>query len=444
MSSEKGRNDIRPGQHPFSSTSRVEGGNESYQVYGTKGYYKTFQPQYKGRPLKHTEMDFNIDLIGQVIKGYRVVGSGLVPDELDLVNDLDKVLTFNVRDMIDSEGNPVYEDDGITPKQEYIWELVDLGGVGGVKGDKGDLGTAGAQGAKGDKGDLGAQGSTGLTGVKGSTGAQGSQGPGGTPIDASMIYMFTYDTAAPSAVPQAGGKVAFFEVEGSFAIYFQDGNGGDQTDKLRSLFATGTFDLTFVSQNNQSIYKHISFKNAYIDDQISSTGTLFVYAKTVNGSQAANPNPNATGEATIGGSTSPNIFANNTPIICNFYVDKWAQQTQYVNLTVVPYAENVAGWGIYTRYSMTIHQDWIGWTIDSITACWGATTPGPGNIWEIIHEDSTGNGTTLADYMHPDNQRVHTEMLDLDITDTGTIWFNPDAPDSSAEGYSVNIKLVKY
>ena len=443
MSSEKGRNDIRPGQHPFSSTSRVEGGNESYQVYGTKGYYKTFQPQYKGRPLKHTEMDFNIDLIGQVIKGYRVVGSGLVPDELDLVNDLDKVLMFNVRDMIDSEGDIVYEDDGTTPKQEYIWELVDLGGVGGVKGDKGNLGTAGAQGAKGDKGDLGAQGSTGLTGVKGSTGAQGSQGPGGTPLTAAMTYLFIYDTTAPTATLMAGGKAQFFEMEGSFAIHFQDAQTGDQTDKLKSLFSTGTFELTFVNLGNQLMYKHISFKNAYVDDQIASAGTIFVYAKTINGNPVQNLNSSATGAVTVGGSTTPNTLVDNQGYFVNFYVDKWAQQTQYVNLTVVPYAEGVSTFPQYESYAITIHEDWVGWTIDSITACWGQSVAS-GNIWEIKHEDSLGATTTLASYAHPDMQRVHTEKLDIEIQDTGTIWFNPDAPDNAAEGYSVNLKLVKY
>ena len=66
----------------------------------TGGDYKNedgqFQPQYPNegnrlRALTHEEMDYNLDLIGQVIKGYRVMGTG--PNgSLDLVNDLDKVL----------------------------------------------------------------------------------------------------------------------------------------------------------------------------------------------------------------------------------------------------------------------------------------------------------------------------------------------------------------
>ena len=53
-----------------------------------------YLPQYPNegdrlRPLTHDEMDYNLDLVGQVIKGYRVMGTGTDGD-LDLINDLDK------------------------------------------------------------------------------------------------------------------------------------------------------------------------------------------------------------------------------------------------------------------------------------------------------------------------------------------------------------------
>ena len=59
-----------------------------------------YQPQYpadssanRRRALSHEEMDYNLDLIGQVIQGYRVMGTG--PDgALDLTNDVDKILKF--------------------------------------------------------------------------------------------------------------------------------------------------------------------------------------------------------------------------------------------------------------------------------------------------------------------------------------------------------------
>ena len=216
--SDKGRSDIRPGQHPFTSTGRVLGGDETYGVYGTKGYYKTFQPQFKGRPLRHTEMDFNIDMIGQVIKGYRIVGSSLEPDEIDLVADLDKVLMFAERDMEDAEGNIVYEEDGITPKVEYVWELTSLGSISGSKGDVGPTGAQGAAGAQGKMGNNGAQGAQGLTGVKGEVGSAGAQGSAGTAAQSMIAYKFLHDMDFPDATPLSSTLATFFEINGSFVF----------------------------------------------------------------------------------------------------------------------------------------------------------------------------------------------------------------------------------
>ena len=41
-----------------------------------KGYFKPLFPHNLGRPLHHPEQDYNAHLIGQIIKGYRVIGSG--------------------------------------------------------------------------------------------------------------------------------------------------------------------------------------------------------------------------------------------------------------------------------------------------------------------------------------------------------------------------------
>ena len=55
------------------------------------GKYSPKYPKNLDRPLKHGEMDYNLDLIGNTIKGYLVMGSG--PDgDIDLTNDVDKVL----------------------------------------------------------------------------------------------------------------------------------------------------------------------------------------------------------------------------------------------------------------------------------------------------------------------------------------------------------------
>ena len=441
MSSEKGRNDIRPGQHPFSSTGRVEGGSESYEVYGTKGYYKTFQPQFKGRPLKHTEMDFNIDLIGQVIKGYRIVGNDtLVPDEIDLVNDLDNLLTFTSRDMIDAEGNIVYEDDGITPKIEYIWQLIDAGSLSGSKGSKGEPGTNGAQGAQGLQGAQGFTGAQGLTGPKGNTGATGAQGIAGAPLTASIEYAYTYNTIAPTATPLTQTKAEFVQMEGCLILSTTSVNLIDQTNKLLALTETGSFEITFVDQTNQSRYHHFSLKNVYIDTTTFS-GHIAFYAAKVNGSPAMNVNPNSKGEI-----THTYTLNANQPIPANTFFDKWAQETVYVTHVVAPYTANLSSLvqSDYEANSFVTHADLLDWTLESITASWGATTPLSGCVWEIMHVDGSGTGSTFAQYVHPDNTRIHTEILNTKLNSLGTIWFNPDAPDASAEGYTVTLKFVKY
>jgi hypothetical protein len=444
MSSEKGRNDIRPGQHPYSSTGRVEGGSESYEVYGTKGYYKTFQPQFKGRPLKHTEMDFNIDLIGQVIKGYRVVGSSLIPDEIDLTADLDKLLTFTSRDMIDAEGNTVFEDDGTTPKIEYIWELIDAGSLSGSKGDKGEPGTDGAKGSTGAQGLQGLTGAQGLTGVKGNTGAQGAQGIAGTPLDAALLYMYERDTFSPAGVPINPTKAIFFEMEGCLVLNVYDFNstsGNSKLDKILAMIETGTFEITFVSQIGQDKYEHFTFKNAYVDTvTFAASDCIAIYVDKINSNPLMNPNANATGELILGGT-----LAANTPIQANTFFDKWAQQTVYVTHIVGSYSSDLSSFtqADFQANSFVTHADLLNWTLESITASWGEVT-GYGGIWEIMLEDSSNTSNTFATYTHPDNTRIHTEILNVELNSLGTIWFNPDAPDPSARGYTVTLKFVKY
>lgn len=445
MSSEKGRNDIRPGQHPFSSTGRVEGGSESYEVYGTKGYYKTFQPQYKGRPLKHTEMDFNIDLIGQVIRGYRVVGNDtLVPDEIDLVNDLDNLLTFTSRDMIDAEGNTVYEDDGTTPKVEYIWQLIDAGSLSGSKGSKGEPGVNGAKGAQGAQGLQGLTGAQGLTGVKGNTGSQGAQGIPGAAANGGLMYMYTrnvVDLQAPSAM--SNGKSVLITQDASFVINVGDVFNVDHSKKLKSLLLGGTFDLIFVDHNTQSKHEVISFKDVAVVDQSSSTGLLFFYASRANGMDPINPAPvTRSGEITYESSVTTPPY--DIPM-SNMFIDKWIVEKDFLNINVVPYAEDVDTWSAYENDFIVIHPNLVGWTLESITASWGAVI-GAGCPWKIIHIDELENETTITSYTHPDNTRIHTEIVNVEITELGTIFITPleNPPSTSAQGYTVTLKFVKY
>ena len=438
-SADKGRSDIRPGQHPVSSTGRVEGGDETYGVYGTKGYYKSFQPQFKGRPLKHTEMDFNIDLIGQVIKGYRVVGNSLVQDEIDLVADIDKVLMFAEREMLDENGDPVYEDDGVTPKIEYIWELNSLSSIAGTKGAKGATGAQGASGTTGAQGAKGATGAQGLTGVKGEVGAQGLQGNTGASAQANLVYLFTHNTSTPAAVPNVSASATFYQQNGALVISFTDNYLADNENKFLGLLATGTFDITVVSQSGgASVYNQYSFSGAYVDfSTFSASNCVVIYASTINASVVTNPNINATGNITFNGNLPSNI-----PTFSNVFIDKWNGQAYFLNLVVVPNSLAFESATITDQF-IVIPPEFVGLKLREVTASWGALTCGADVDFEVILTKSSGVTQILKTYTHPLDTKCYSTSASGAITALGVITIEcPTPPDAgSAIGYTVTLKF---
>jgi hypothetical protein len=416
--SDKGRSDIRPGQHPFSSTGRVIGGDESYGVYGAKGYFKTFQPQFKGRPLRHTEMDFNIDLIGQVIKGYRIVGSSLEADEIDLVNDLDKILMFAERDMEDADGNIIYEEDGITPKVEYVWELSAIGSISGVKGDTGPIGPKGEPGVNGAQGTQGAQGLRGLTGIKGDTGAQGLQGQAGTPAQAVLTYIFLHDTVNPTATPVAAARMAVFPQNGAIVISFLDNTNTDNEFKFRGLFETGNFDITVASQLGSSFYNQYTISDAYVDfTTFAASSCVVIYAQTFNNVQVNNPDPNATGNIAYNGTISNNVFT-----VSNVFIDKWNSSgsdavpaNTFLNLTVVPNSVDFASATIDDQF-IAIHSDIGALSLTGIIASWGILTCTEDITMNIVFTEADNTETTIYTYTHPADDKIFEASINPPIS----------------------------
>ena len=135
-----------------------------------------YQPKYpndvdRQRPLFHDEMDYNLDLIGQVIQGYRVMGTN-VDGSLNLENDVEKVLKLYRVQANDSVliGAGALEGD-------YVWIPIEVGDLSGAQGPQGPIGPIGPQGVKGDQGDTGVQGPIGPQGLSGPTGDPGVQGP---------------------------------------------------------------------------------------------------------------------------------------------------------------------------------------------------------------------------------------------------------------------------
>jgi hypothetical protein len=136
------------------------------------GIYQPLYPGIKGSALTHTEMDYNLDLIGQVIKGYRVMGSGAA-GSLDLINDTNKVLKLYKVQSGDAElltAGALVDD--------YVWipAAAAVDGSQGYQGAQGDQGFQGFQGIDGVQGSIGFQGDQGLTGDQGFQGAAGFQG----------------------------------------------------------------------------------------------------------------------------------------------------------------------------------------------------------------------------------------------------------------------------
>ena len=77
---------------------------ENLQGSGKRGPLGTYQPLYPtelGRSLYHTEMDYNLDLIGQVIQGYRVMGTN-ADGSINPDNDTEKILKLYVVKLADT------------------------------------------------------------------------------------------------------------------------------------------------------------------------------------------------------------------------------------------------------------------------------------------------------------------------------------------------------
>lgn len=120
-----------------------------------KGYFTPLFPHNLGRPLHHPEQDYNAHLIGQIVKGFRVVGSG--PDGEMTQDDLE--LGIKLHEVNPGDGTPgsadadyVHYIEAGAKDYEWIWVPAEMGGtstsplaVSGVVTDKNDCTGAFAQ-----------------------------------------------------------------------------------------------------------------------------------------------------------------------------------------------------------------------------------------------------------------------------------------------------------
>ena len=92
------------------NSTRITDYNFAHRLHrGQNGFYRPILPEDLNRPLTHDEMDYNIQLIGGIIGGYRVIGTG-TNGVLDVNNDANKKLklyrvTSNDTEIIASGSN---------------------------------------------------------------------------------------------------------------------------------------------------------------------------------------------------------------------------------------------------------------------------------------------------------------------------------------------------
>lgn len=74
---------------------------QNSNMRGPNGKYDPLYPGDLGRALYHPEMDYNMDLIGQVIQGYRVMGTNQ-DGSIHINDDTEKALKLYVVKSIDT------------------------------------------------------------------------------------------------------------------------------------------------------------------------------------------------------------------------------------------------------------------------------------------------------------------------------------------------------
>jgi len=145
---------------------------------GPLGKYNPIYPGELGRALFHPEMDYNLDLIGQVIHGFRVMGTNN-DGTIDIDDDVEKVLKLYI---VTSDDTVLIGAGAVVGDRVWIPAAVSTGGgPAGPRGPQGDQGPRGFQGAQGNQGRQGSEGNQGTQGPSavGQPGQAGSAGPQG-------------------------------------------------------------------------------------------------------------------------------------------------------------------------------------------------------------------------------------------------------------------------
>ena len=100
-------------------------GNADRSEDTPKGYFTPLFPHNLGRPLHHPEQDYNAHLISQIIKGFRVIGSG--DDGVMTTNDLE--MGIKLHEIDPSDADYLHYIACGCKDEEWIWVPAEMGGI---------------------------------------------------------------------------------------------------------------------------------------------------------------------------------------------------------------------------------------------------------------------------------------------------------------------------
>ena len=100
-------------------------GNADRSEDTPKGYFTPLFPHNLGRPLHHPEQDYNAHLISQIIKGFRVIGSG--DDGVMTADDLE--MGIKLHEIDPSDADYLHYIACGCKDEEWIWVPAEMGGT---------------------------------------------------------------------------------------------------------------------------------------------------------------------------------------------------------------------------------------------------------------------------------------------------------------------------
>tara|TARA_R110002096_G_scaffold1004_4_gene5383 strand:+ start:2351 stop:3817 length:1467 start_codon:yes stop_codon:yes gene_type:complete len=255
--------------------------------------YTTLYPQVQGRALHHDEMDYNLDLVGHVINGYRIIGSAS-GGEIDTSVDMNKVLKLHTVDANDLSTLPTAF--AGTNVGDIVWIMATgASGGSGTDGTSGvdGVGSTGTHGTDGTSGVAGNHGSSGTDGTDGTTGTDGTSGIGTDGTDGTSGTDGTHGTSGSTASPLYTSMDGAFDETTATVGEVPSGYGNGSSPAWNGVAYDDLFDQIFFAYQDPTI-------NLYDADSVNGSNYLEVgqYVGQAAGAVGNNTSPGSPPYAT--------------------------------------------------------------------------------------------------------------------------------------------------